>query len=145
MQRCPSVTAQTVLQRTRVQTRYCAPNCLSAASRQSQFAGLPQSVAPRDILKALGPKLLGLLVSERAIALNRAAAADTSGELGKALAKGGRETVLPMIEAAELYINLLVGGVQVRRLISVIAPLNDVEITMRSDRAYRMTLKLLGQ
>ncbi len=84
-------------------------------------------------------------MSERAIALNRAAAADTSGELGKALAKGGRETVLPMIEAAELYINLLVGGVQVRRLISVIAPLNDVEITMRSDRAYRMTLKLLGQ
>jgi len=44
---------------------------------------------PLETLQILGPKLLELLLSPRAIALNRAAAADASGALGQALARGG--------------------------------------------------------
>jgi len=117
---------------------------------------------PAETLQALGPKLLELLTSTRAIALNRAAAADTSGALGQALAKGGRETVMPMIgaifktliddsgakgittaEASELYINLLIGDLQTRRMIGVLAPLSDAEIAARSARALRLILKIL--
>lgn len=118
---------------------------------------------PLQTLRTLGPTLLGLLVNTRAIALNRAAAADPSGALGGALAKGGRDTVVPLIEtifagliadidakgltkseAAELYVNLLVGDLQIRRVIGVMAPLSAAEITARSDQACRMILKLLG-
>lgn len=118
---------------------------------------------PRETLKTLGPILLKLLVSRRAIALNRAAASDASGALGQALAKGGRQTVMPMIEAvfqalmqevgsndhtnsvaSEIYINLLVGDLQSRRMIGVLAPLNRDEIEARSNRALDLTLKILG-
>ena len=117
---------------------------------------------PAKTLQILGPKLLKLLASTRAIALNRAAAADTSGALGQALAKGGRETVMPMIEtvfqaliaktgvkditkseASELYINLLVGDLQTRRMIGALAPLDGDEIQTRSNRALRLILKIL--
>lgn len=118
---------------------------------------------PLETLQTLGPKLLGVLVTPRAIALNRAAAADPSGALGAALAKGGRDTVVPMIEAifadliaetatkgltkseaAELYINLLVGDLQIRRVIGVMPPLAESDIKARSDRACRMIQKLLA-
>lgn len=117
---------------------------------------------PVKTLEILGPRLLGVLLDTRAIVLNRAAAADTSGALGQALAKGGRDTVMPMIhavfadlikargaktlshsEAAELYINLLVGDLQIRRVIGVIAPLSKAEIKARSARACKLVLKLL--
>lgn len=117
---------------------------------------------PIETLQKLGPKLLELLTGTRAIALNRAASADTSGALGQALAKGGRETVMPMIQsifkallakndatdtssaqASELYINLLVGELQTRRMIGVLAPLTRDEINERADRALRLIQKIL--
>ena len=49
------------------------------------------------ILADLGPKLLMLLLGDRAIALNRAAAADPSGALGHTLSLAGRESVLPLL------------------------------------------------
>ena len=52
---------------------------------------------PLEILAQLSPKLLEMLVSDRAIALNRAAAADSSGVLGGAIASAGRQTVAPLI------------------------------------------------
>lgn len=122
-----------------------------------------QTDDPIETLQKLGPKLLELLTSTRAIALNRAAAADCSGALGQALAKGGRETVMPMIqsvfeallaktdttdiavsEASEIYINLLIGDLQTRRMIGVVPPFSKPEIEARADRALRMILKLLG-
>lgn len=117
---------------------------------------------PLKTLESLGPKLLGVLVDSRAIALNRAAAADSSGALGQALAMGGRDTVVPMIqsifselinqtaaksltksEAAEVYVNLLVGDLQIRRVIGVVPALTAAEIEARSARACRMVMKLL--
>ncbi len=91
---------------------------------------------PLSILGLLGPKLLNLLLGKRAIALNRAAAADPTGELGVIISQAGRETVLPLLEqvldnaknnkqllfhkadeAAALYLDLLVGDLQLRRVI----------------------------
>ncbi|UYV37923.1 TetR/AcrR family transcriptional regulator [Rhodobacteraceae bacterium D3-12] len=48
-------------------------------------------------LERLGPVLLGMVLGPRAVALNRAAAADDSGKLGRALGRIGRETVGPWV------------------------------------------------
>ncbi|MEO0543059.1 MAG: TetR/AcrR family transcriptional regulator [Pseudomonadota bacterium] len=88
-----------------------------------------------DILIPVGERLLTVLTSERAIALNRAAAGDVhdTSSLGKALADNGRDAVLPLIaglieqgigseladaesssDIAESWLSLLVGDLQVR-------------------------------
>ncbi|MEX3016969.1 TetR/AcrR family transcriptional regulator [Gymnodinialimonas hymeniacidonis] len=89
---------------------------------------------PLDQLARLGPILLGMVLGPRAVALNRAAAADPSGDLGRAISAGGREVVAPMITAimaraiaegplhgtaedlAQLYLTLLIGDLQIRRV-----------------------------
>lgn len=48
-------------------------------------------------LERAGPVLLGAILSDRAIALNRAAAADRTGQLGPVLAEAGRSAVLPLL------------------------------------------------
>ena len=115
-----------------------------------------------SILISLGPTLLGLLVGKKAVALNRAAVADPTGELGAAVAEAGRDTVMPLIEqvfegalnidaasgprakeAAELYLNLLVGDLQIRRVIGALGPLGQSEIARRAERARLLTLRLL--
>lgn len=114
-------------------------------------------------LKTLGPKLLRLLMSDRAIALNRAAAADGSGELGATLSTAGRETVLPLIgrvlerakdqrkikfdrveDAAGLYLDLLVGDLQIRRVIGRQKKPTDAFCAERSERALKHLLILLN-
>lgn len=111
-----------------------------------------------SILGTLGPKLLDLLTGDRAVALNRAAAADSSGELGATLSKAGREAVLPLLEqvllrardegalkfesageAVELYLNLLIGDQQIRR---VIGRLPKPSKTFCEDRSKRAVLHL---
>lgn len=123
--------------------------------------GLRSDQQPMEILRALGPRLLALLVSPRAIQLNRAAAADPSGELGAAISERGREAVGPLIgevlerarhegalafdltgEAVALYLNLLVGDLQIRRAIGREPPLNEVEINRRAELAYDRFLRL---
>ncbi|MGJ8609902.1 MAG: TetR/AcrR family transcriptional regulator [Octadecabacter sp.] len=106
----------------------------------------------RDVLTEFGPALLGMLLGPRAIALNRAAAADGTGALGMALAQGGRDVVRPKLVAimakldpkltneelfskAELYFTLLIGDLQIRRVTGGMAPLTPQEIQARSDTA----------
>ncbi len=115
------------------------------------------------ILDLLGPKLLMLLLGNRAIALNRAAAADASGELGGTLSQAGRESVLPLLlqvlerakrmgqlsfdssdQAVGLYLDLLVGDLQIRRVIGK-APAPAAEFCIeRSRRAVSYLVRLLG-
>lgn len=94
---------------------------------------------PMDVLREIGPILLSMLLGPRAVALNRAAAADASGTLGRALAREGRETVAPRIVAlmrravedgqlrgapedmAEAWFSLLIGDLQVRRVTGALA------------------------
>lgn len=117
--------------------------------------------APLETLQALGPHLLTLLVSPRAIQLNRAAAADPTGELGTAISERGRETIAPLIgrvllearsagaigfdeveETVGLYLNLLVGDLQIRRAIGREPPLDQHAVKRRADRAYAQFMQL---
>lgn len=116
-----------------------------------------------SILGTLGPKLLNLLTGDRAVALNRAAAADNSGELGTTLSRAGREAVFPLLEkvllrarddgqlnfenAAEavgLYLDLLIGDQQIRRVIGRLPIPSESFCRERSERAVRYLRLLLG-
>jgi AcrR family transcriptional regulator len=126
----------------------------AAEVKELLSAELESGGDPLETLDLLGPKLLALLTGVRAIALNRAAAADTSGELGAAISQNGRETVLPMIaavlekaraggqlhfetteEATELYLNLLVGDLQIRRAIGRAPVPTAADCNARAKRA----------
>ena len=125
--------------------------------------GLQAETDALSILGTLGPKLLGLLTADRAIALNRAAASDSSGELGATLSKAGRETVLPLLEqvllraknegllsfehsgaAVGLYLDLLIGDLQIRRVIGRIPSPSKAFCEERSARALVHLRRLLG-
>lgn len=116
-----------------------------------------------ETLARVGPLLLRLLVSERAITINRAAVADAmeSGVLGQTLSRSGRESVMPLIadifdkagqteqlsirsaqEAAEIYLSLLVGDLQIRRAIGVVPDLKKGEIQRRAEKALERTCRL---
>lgn len=121
-----------------------------------------------ETLTKLGVVLLQLITSKRAILLNRAAAADASetGKLGKTIAEFGRSSVRPLLidylqqaakagelrfgaageveEAAETYFNLLIGDIQIRRVIGVVDVLKRREAQARSERACRQFLLLFG-
>lgn len=116
---------------------------------------------PLKTLSALGPTLLRLLLGQRAVALNRAAACDATGQLGRALAQSGREAVLPQIgnvleaaranddiafddlnEALSIYIGLLVGDQQIRRAIGALEEPSKASMTRRARTATSHFLTL---
>lgn len=117
-----------------------------------------------DMLLPLGIKLLNLLLSPRAIALNRAAAGDASGKLGQQLAASGRKTIMPLIvtifdhiaqenkltgspnDLAELYLRLLVGDWQIRRVTGAMDEISSNEMNNRADQTKNLImLNLLAQ
>lgn len=118
---------------------------------------------PEAALRDLGPLLLGMLLGDRAVALNRAAAADASGALGEALAQEGRGRVLPLIvrlfgqlvargdlsgdpaEIARLYVDLLVGDLQIRRVTGVMEAPTEVFCRERATLALERLVALVGQ
>jgi AcrR family transcriptional regulator len=127
--------------------------------------GISAGRNPWTMLKSVGPVLLRLLTSERAIALNRAAVTDVdeTGILGRTLAEAGRNSIAPLIarvfeegrasrqmvfetkeDATEVYIGLLVGDLQIRRAIGVLDPPGEAELRRRSDRALRLARKVFG-
>ncbi|ABD53426.1 TetR/AcrR family transcriptional regulator [Jannaschia sp. CCS1] len=111
---------------------------------------------PLDRLAHLGPTLLAMVLGSRAVALNRAAAADPSGDLGRALARGGRETVAPMVTAlmtdsplrgqpdrlTQLYLTLLIGDLQIRRATGAMEPPTQEFCTTRAAEALDMLKRL---
>ncbi|TJV74872.1 MAG: TetR/AcrR family transcriptional regulator, partial [Mesorhizobium sp.] len=101
-------------------------------------------------LEEVAPILLSMLLGERAISLNRAAASDESGELGATIAAGGRDSVFPLIEkliqrgletsalaapsariAADWFLNLLIGDLQIRRVIHTLPVPSDKDVDSR--------------
>ncbi|EPX79434.1 TetR/AcrR family transcriptional regulator [Litoreibacter arenae] len=111
----------------------------AAEAEEALDKALKAPLPPADILEQIGKLMLRLLLGERAVALNRAAACDASGQLGGALAKGGRERVFPKIvklmgalreagviappsdeQAATWFIQLLIGDLQLRRVIGTL-------------------------
>lgn len=105
--------------------------------------------APKAALAAIAPVFLQMILADRAVQLNRAAAADASGELGAALAAGGRQEIMPLIEAlmarltpshpparlAEWFVTLLLGSQQIGRVIGVLPQPSEAEIEAQSARA----------
>lgn len=115
-----------------------------------------------SILGSLGPRLLTLLTGDRSVALNRAAAADSSGELGATLAAAGRDAVFPLLEqvllrarnegqltfehsdeAVGLYLDLLIGDQQIRRVIGRLPSPSHAFCAERAKRAVRHLCRLL--
>ena len=114
----------------------------------------------RTTLAEVSPVFLRMILSNRAIALNRAAAADTSGELGKAIAAGGRDQIGPLIVQLlqrlpgadyhapatlfDWYMAVLVGDLQIRRVIGTLPPLTEAEIAARCAAAHRAFFHLVS-
>jgi AcrR family transcriptional regulator len=117
-----------------------------------------------QVLETLGPRLLTLVLGNRAVALNRAAVADPSGDLSEAITRAGREVVLPLLakvledgrargeltfdtpeDAAALYIDLLIGDLQIRRVIGRLPAPDDEFCQVRSGRALGYLRKLLAE
>lgn len=126
------------------------------------FSDVDNSRPLYEMLDVLGPTLLTLLTGPRAIALNRAAAGDPTGDLGRALAKSGRGTIMPLIEKvfertditddtpigeptnfADIYVRLLVGDLQIRRATGAIPQLSKSAILQRAKEASSLILRFM--
>lgn len=108
---------------------------------------------PMQTLAAVAEALLAMLLSERAIVLNRAAASDPTGALGKLLTQAGREAVLPLVQKVlrdavaagalgkpeedlgALFVKLLVGDQQIRRVIGALGVPSSEEVAAQTERA----------
>lgn len=137
-----------------------ATNAERVATRLRE--ALETSTQLDQALTEIGPVLLSMLLGDRAIALNRAAAADASGVLGEALAQEGRGKVFPLIaelfsklvaqgvlkgdpaQIAALYVDLLVGDLQIRRATGALGPLRDRVIEDRAQLAQERLFRLVG-
>jgi len=133
------------------------------AAKDVLAAALQEGGDPVQTLRQLAPLLLGTLTSDRAVALNRAAAADASGVLGAAIADGGRDTVAPMITAlisqaieqgqitapsaiiaTEWYIALVIGDAQIRRVIGAVPEPSSAHIATLAETRVAAFLKLVA-
>lgn len=123
---------------------------------------MAQQDDPLETLQTLAPQLLKMLTSEQAIALNRAAAADTTGTLGAAISQGGRDRVGPLIAelvsraieagqitapsprvAAEWYIALVVGDAQIRRVIGAVPEPSEAHVAQLAETRFSTFLRLV--
>jgi AcrR family transcriptional regulator len=121
--------------------------------------------SPERLLLEFGRALLALLLGDSAVAINRAAISEARSDPGiaKVLASSGRQTVLPTFvrllesyarrgalrldspgQAAEEFLGLLLGDMQVRRLLGVIPQPRKSEIDARAARATAAFLRLYG-
>ncbi len=124
---------------------------------------LQQAIAagddPADTLERFSPVFLEMILGERAILLNRAAAADPTGELGAAISAGGRSEIQPLVDQVmqglrqphhpgnrqmtEWFLGLLVADLQIKRVIGVLPMLSSGQIELRCRQAHRAFFKLL--
>jgi AcrR family transcriptional regulator len=114
---------------------------------------------PMQTLERVAPVFLTMLLGERAVLLNRAAASEPTGELGVALSAGGRDVVQPLFKdvmmgvakgdnaQAEMltgaFLGLLVGDLQIKRVIGVHPVLTQAQIDARVTGALRLFRKLV--
>lgn len=129
----------------------------AAATREILEKAVQENSDPLKTLEYIAPVLLSMLLGKRAVCLNRAAASDIGGQVGAALAGAGRDAVMPLIrqvmqrgldsgnlvaptavEAAEVFIGLLAGDLQVRRVNRSLKIPGTSEIADRSRRAIEI-------
>ncbi|MBY5620534.1 TetR/AcrR family transcriptional regulator [Rhizobium leguminosarum] len=133
------------------------------ATKAALNTAIADDVDPLETLGRVAPILLSMLLGDKAIALNRAAAADESGELGATIAAAGRDGVFPLIEkligrgfetaalaapsagvAAEWFLSLLIGDLQIRRVNRTLPEPSDENIRARAAAAMSAFGKLCG-
>ncbi|MDH7801164.1 MULTISPECIES: TetR/AcrR family transcriptional regulator [unclassified Rhizobium] len=116
-------------------------------------------------LSRFGADLLTVLLGERAVLLNRVAAAEAGSEttLGEFLSAKGRSHVMPKLaiyfaalaqqgaicaeaseEPADIWLSLLVGDLQIRRATGAIGLPTEEDIRARSARAAILIFRLYG-
>ena len=132
----------------------------AAETRRMLDEALSRDADPWATLKGVAPVFLRMILGEKAILLNRAAAADASGSLGAAISGGGRNEVMPLMtelmrrvctgtgcdpkDATDWFLSLLVGDLQIRRVIHERAVLSDQEIEKRCGTGLTAFRRLLG-
>ncbi len=138
----------------------------NAEAVQSALAEQLAADAPTEcVLTAFGRALLTLLLGDSAVAINRAAISEARSDpaLADSLAQAGRGATLPAFvgflerqrergllslgaadEAAEQFLGLLVGDLQVRRLLGLLPVPQEVEIAARANRAATAFMHLYG-
>jgi AcrR family transcriptional regulator len=115
------------------------------------------------VLYEFGRALLGLLLGDHAVAINRAAISEAKSDpaLGRILAAAGRDATLPAFvgflerqaalghltmdgpqEAAADFLGLLLGDRQIRRLLGTMPAPDDMEIDRLAARASNQFLTL---
>ena len=121
---------------------------------------------PLETLQALGPLLLQFVATENAITINRATVEDASetGMLAQAIDKLARDSIYPLLcrlmdelaergdfvldagprDAADSYLALLFGEVQIRQAFGIQPPFSQEQITAKADRAFDLMLRLFG-
>ncbi len=116
-------------------------------------------------LRKVGPLLLGVVTGQKAVILNRAAVSDINetATLGATIAASGRETIRPLIQSllarartagtlafddaddpTGIYLSLLIGDLQIQRVIGVREILDADEIRRRADRTILLFLRLFS-
>lgn len=132
----------------------------AAQTRSILLRALEEQTNPHETLERVASVFLGMLLGDRAILLNRAAAADPTGELGATISAGGRAQVMPLLtrvmdpicadsdipadEATRLFISLLVGDLQVKRIIHNLPAPSEAEIEGRCARAIQVFRRLMA-
>jgi AcrR family transcriptional regulator len=124
---------------------------------------LGQGGDPLGALARFGPALLGVILSDKSVVLDRAAARDATGELARVLEAVWRETVAPPLEtlvaravkagalqapsarrATEWHLALLLGDARARRLLGLDPEPTPAEVRARAARAFVDFLRLCG-
>lgn len=132
----------------------------AAETRVALSAALEGGGDPRKTLADFAPQFLSMLLGERAILLNRVAAADPTGRLGAAISAGGREQVAPLLEkliaricegrktdpkeATSLFLGLLIGDLQTRRIIHDLPVPGEEDIRARCTSALTAFERLIS-
>lgn len=113
-----------------------------------------------ETLATVAPVFLTMLLGDRAILLNRAAAADPTGELGAAISVSGCDVVQPLFETilmqltqpdanaeqlTQWFLGLLIGDLQIKRVIGVCPAPSTAEIDERVSVALTAFARLTGQ
>ena len=118
---------------------------------------------PMSVLVAFAESLLHLLTGERSVALNRAAISEASQDtsLSYTLVAHGRDALLPLLadrlttmaqagtltltdpmDAAEIYLGLVLTDLPVRRLLGVSVSPDEMEIKFRAYRGVEHFMRL---
>jgi len=137
----------------------------AAAMNADIVDALQADQPPEATMRSFGTHLLRLLTGRQSLAINRAAIAEAAvaPELALALAANGRDHTSPLLarylkqqmaaghlrqvplpDAIECFIGLLVGDLQVRLLWGVAEPPGDAVIQARAKRAAARFMVLFG-